>query len=96
MSTAFLVVFCYAAAAETAFAILYGTLFPWRNTELGRQMLTYSVIVAALMDLGVISRLWSYLVPTPWIFIAGYVLFSLTLTWRLFILLRMWRQNLHP
>ena len=90
VATAFIVVFCFAAAAETLFALLYGLLFPWRRSELGRQMLAYSVIVAALMDLGVLSRFLPSVVPSPWIFVAGYGLFSLTLTWRLVILLRMY------
>lgn len=96
MTTALLVMFCWAAAAETLFALAYGFLFPWRSTELGRQMLAYSATVAALMDLGVVSRFWPHLVPpswAPWFFAGGYGLFAVILTWRLIILLRMWRDQ---
>lgn len=96
MTTALLVVFCWAAAAETLFALAYGFLFPWYRSELGRQMLIYSATVAALMDLGLLSRFWPHLIPAswaPWVFTGGYGSFAVILTWRLFILLRMWREQ---
>lgn len=84
---------CYAAATETVFTLAYGLLFPWRSTELGRQMLLYSVCVAGLMDLAVLGLVWT---APMWVWLASYAVFGAALTWRLVILLRMWRAGRRP
>lgn len=90
MRLAFLIIYCYAAFAETAFALAYGLAFRWRSTELGRQMLLYSATVAALMDLSVLAMWWR---PPAWVFLTAFAVFAASLTWRLVILLRMWREQ---
>ncbi len=90
--TALTITFCWAATAETAFALFYGFAFPWRRTELGRQMLVYSVIVAAIMSLALLSR-WGQPGWSPWLFVGGYSSFALAVTWRLIILWRLWRDG---
>lgn len=85
-----LIVFCWAAAAETSFAVFYGIAFPWYRSEFGRQMLAFSASTAAIMDLAVLSMWWR---PPAWVFLAGYTVFAATLTWRLAILGRMWWQQ---
>lgn len=96
MTTALLVVFVAAAAGETLFCLFYGFLLPWYKTEIGRQMLIYSAVVAALMDFGLITRFWPHLVPreaAPWLFVGGYGAFAALIWWRTFILVRLWWQE---
>lgn len=95
MRTALLVVFVAAAVGETAFALFYGFALPWYKSEIGRQMLIYSAVVAGLMDFGLLTRFF-HLVPheaAPWVFLGGYAAFALLIYWRLFIMARFWWQQ---
>jgi hypothetical protein len=78
------------------FCILYHAMAPWWRSQMGRNVMTYGLVVAAVLSLSVVRVAFDAVVETPWFSILRLVLFAgvpVAIGWRIAILLRVQRQN---
>lgn len=83
-----------------AFVVLYHVKAPWWRSEIGRHVMTYSTVVAAVLTLATV-RLFSgaSLDDTPWFAALRLVVFAgvpAAIGWRIAILWRVQRRNRSP
>lgn len=79
-----------------AFCILYQILAPWWRSELGRNVMVYGLVVAAVLSLTTVRLLAGAAVETPWFSVLRLIVFSgvpVAIGWRIVILLRIQRDK---
>lgn len=85
-----------AAVLAVAFCVLYHLVAPWWRSELGRHIMTYSAVVAAVLTLSVVRMIGGASLDTPWFGVLRLVVFGgvpAALLWRIVILLRIQRRG---
>jgi hypothetical protein len=74
-----------------AFAVLYGSRSPWRESPMGRHMMAFTVVTAG--ELGSLLALGLGLPVPIWVFALGFGLLDLVIVQRLVLLWRMQRGD---
>lgn len=78
-----------------AFCVIYHVKAPWWRSEIGRHVMTYSAVVAAVLTLSVVRMLGGASLETPWFQLVRLFVFAgvpVAIAWRIAILLRLQRR----
>jgi hypothetical protein len=84
------------AVLAWAFCVLYHFLAPWWRSTMGRNVMTYGLVVAAVLSLSVVRLAFGAAVDTPWFSVLRLVVFAgvpLAIGWRIAILVRLQIRN---
>jgi hypothetical protein len=78
------------------FCILYHFLAPWWRSEMGRNVMVYGLVVAAVLSLSVVRFASDAVVETPWFAVLRLAVFAgvpVVIAWRIAILIRVQLRN---
>jgi len=78
------------------FCVLYHFMAPWWRSEMGRNIMTYGLVVAVVLSLSVVRIVSDAVVETPWFSVLRLITFAgvpVAIGWRIAILLRVQRQH---
>jgi hypothetical protein len=78
------------------FVVMYHVLAPWWRSEVGRHIMTYSALVAAVLTLSVVRMIGGAGLNTPWFGVVRLVVFAgvpVAISWRIAILWRAQRRG---
>lgn len=81
-----------------AFVVLYAAWAPWRRSEMGRHVMTYSLVIAAVLSLSMARMIGGAGLDTPWFALTRLIVFigvPVSLGWRIAILWRAQRRGRH-
>lgn len=84
------------ALLSWVFIVQYHLMAPWWRSEIGRQMMTYSAVVAVLLTLSTVRIAGGAGVDTPWFAVVRLVVFAgvpIAIGWRIAILWRAQRRG---
>lgn len=84
------------AALSWVFVVQYHLMAPWWRTEIGRQMMTYSAVVAVLLTLSAVRIIGGAGLDTTWFVLLRLVVFAgvpVAIGWRIAILWRAQRRG---
>lgn len=81
-----------------AFVVLYHLWAPWWRSEVGRHVMTYSTVVAAVLTLSLVRLIGGASLETTWFQILRLIVFAgvpAAIGWRIAILWRVQRRSRH-
>ena len=83
------------AAESWVFVVLYHvrTRGRWHNSRLGRHLMSFVAVVAAILTLALVSRTWRDNVVVGWLWVALYVALVYVIGRRVYLMLRATRGD---
>ena len=90
------IVVTIAAVLGWIFVVQYHLSAPWWRSEMGRHMMTYSAVVAAVLTLSVVRIVGGAGLDTPWFVLLRLIVFCgvpVAIGWRIVILWRAQRRD---
>lgn len=84
-----------AAVEAWAFVVLYHfrTQGHWRDSRLGRHLMSFVAVVAALLTLALVSRAWGPLAWLVWVALGLYIALDYVIGRRVYLMLRATRGD---
>jgi hypothetical protein len=86
------------AVLSWTFCGLYQLMAPWRSSEMGRNVMTKSLAIAAVTSLGAVRLIVGASLDTPWfqaLRIGVFAAVPAAIAWRIIILLKIQRSKRH-
>lgn len=88
-----LIILAAAAAPALLFVIIYAARSPWRSTEMGRHLMAFMGVCAAVLLLAVARRAFGQYPGYRWVGIGCYAAVAAIMWWRLLMLVRAQRAQ---
>ena len=92
----FLVALGNIAAAATVFVIVYHALMRWWETAVGQNIMLLMFALAAICDLALVNVIAGRPDWMRWVFFVLYVAIGVAIWWRLFLLIKAYREQAPP